>query len=282
MSRLSVRSLVILLVLAVSILIYLLSFLSRQLGLDVPTVLVVVIASLTAVIALIAVVKFRKARALVARNLEAVNLLNQGEVGDALASFEACEREAKQGSFRQLQPLFALNRAVAMMRQSRCEEAVVLCREILAHPSAARHFGAQWGHLVAVSATAELLLPEPNVAAAQTLIDDGWAKTPRAQQAPLFAPRCNLLIRAGKFAEVDTLLSERWAEADGVLRARELRLLQLLWAFALHSHGRTDDARARSRDVGEQVLEEQAVMLKHWPTLAAFVSALSDYRQPTA
>ncbi len=266
------------LVVVLGVLAALLVYASSRLGLDAPLVVLVVFGSLVVFFGVVLARKFRQMQALVTANQDALAKLHQGKALEALQAFEACEASAVEGRFRQLELLFASNRAAALSRLGRTREAVALCRELRGHSDVSRHLKQQWGVFISVCVTAELLLPEPDLDAARRLLDQDGAVAAEAHRAGLLLPRCMLLLRAGHFAEVDPLLQAQWSNADALLGARQLRQLQLLWAFALHQSGRTVDARRRLDAAGPDIVAEAKVLVQGWPELARFVAGLAEYR----
>lgn len=243
----------------------------------VPTLLTVVVLSAAGIY-----IRFGAARGLATESQEGVALLNQGRPAEALAVFDRCEQKAARLRLGGYVELFQMNRAAALIRTGDAATASRLCRALLEKNAGERNLLNYAGNLVAITATAMLLENEADLDAVQRLLDEHEPATAAGQRALLIPPRALLLARRGDDGAVIALLDGRWQEAEGMLPARILRSLHLLWAFALHRRGDFAGARGRLERAGTDIADEAAHLVRDWPELASFAAGGDSYRQPSA
>ncbi len=242
----------------------------------------VLLAVFTVVVVAVVVLYVRMiviARRLALLNQQGVALINQGRAGEALREFESCAAQAKAARLENYGRVFQSNVATALAELGRVEQAHALVRGLLAEHDVSRSLAASWGNFVGLVSTVLWLSRQADPQEAGRFLDDHESDVPQPQRASLITPRVLVLLRQDRYADVDALLSERWLEAEGVLPARRLRRLRLLWAFALHHAGRADDSRRNLEMAGQDVAEESRVLIERSPALAAFLSSTQGYRQ---
>lgn len=242
----------------------------------------VLLAVFTIVVVAVVVLYIRMivtARRLALINQQGVALINQGRAGEALREFESCAAQAKAARLENYGRVFQSNVATALVELGRAEQAHALVRELLAERDARRSLAASWGNFVGLVSTVLWMSKEADAEEAGRFLDEHESDVPPPQRASLITPRVLVLLRQERYADVDALLSERWLEAEGVLPARRLRRLLLLWAFALHHVGRADDSRRKLETAGQDVAEEARTLIERWPDLAAFLSSTQNYRE---
>ncbi|MEM6295183.1 MAG: hypothetical protein AAGA54_28185 [Myxococcota bacterium] len=247
-------------------------------GIGLPLLLLVVFSAIVLGVGVLYARMIVAARTLAALNQDAVAMVNQGRVREGLVAFESCAEKARAARLPGYAMLFQANAASALVELGRPERAVSTCRALEQEPDVRRSLAATWGHFVGTAATAKLLVADADIDATEAYLDRHAPDVSQPQRALLLTPRVIILLRRGRHAEVDPLLSERWLEAEGVLPARRLRRLRLLWAFALHEAGRAEDARERLNAAGPTAVEETEPLTRGWPSLAAYLAGLQGYR----
>ncbi len=252
--------------------------LANLIGVGLPLVLLLAFGAVIVGVVVLYARMIVAARTLAALNQDAVAMVNQGRLREGLVAFESCAEKARVARLPGYAHLFQANAASAFIELGRPEQAQAICRTLEQAPELRRSLAATWGHFVGAAATAKLLVADADIDATEAYLDRHAPELSQPQRALLLTPRVIILLRRGRHADVDQLLSERWLEAEGVLPARRLRRLRLLWAFALHEAGRPDDARERLNAAGPTAAEETVPLTRAWPSLATYLAGLQGYR----
>lgn len=252
--------------------------LARMLDVGVAPVLLLALGAIVAGVVLLYVRMIVAIRRLVLVNQQGVALLNQGRGEEALREFERCVKEAKAARLESYGRLFQANVACAYVELGRHREAHAIVQSLLTEDELKRSLAASWGHFVGLVATILWLSPDAADDEPAQFLATHEPHVPPAQQALLTTAHVLVLLREGRDTEADALLAKRWREAEGLLPARRLRRLTMLWAFALHRAGRADDARRKLETAGEDVALENRMLVAHWPELAAYLSSAQGYR----
>jgi len=174
--------------------------------------------------------------------------------------------------------VFQSNVATALVELGRVEQAHTVLRGLLAESDLRRSLTASWGNFVGLVSIVLWLSHEADSEEAGRFLDEHGSDVPQPQRASLVTPRALVLLRQERYTDVDALLTERWLEAEGVLPARRLRRLVLLWAFALHRAGRADESRSKLETAGPNIVEESRTLIQRWAALEAFLSNTHSYR----
>lgn len=252
---------------------------ARMLDVNAAVVLLVAFGILVTAVTVLYTRMVVAVRRLVLMNQEGVSLLNQGRGEEALRAFEACEARAKAARLTSYGRLFRANTAAALVELGRPREAHAIVQALLREDDLERSLAASWGNFVGLVATVLWLSPEASTEDPERFLDAHASEVPPGQRAVLVTPRVLVLLRQHRYSEAETLLAERWREAEGLLPARRLRRLSVLWAYALHHLGRTDEARRKLDSAGDGAAEENRMLLERWPELAEYLSSAQRYRQ---
>ena len=253
--------------------------LARSLGMDSPLVLLMVFTVFVVALIAVYVRMIVAARRLALLNQHGVALLNQGRAEESLREFESCVAQAKAARLESYGRVFQSNVATALVELGRAEQAHALLRALLAESDLRRSLTASWGSFVGLVSTVLWLSHEAAPEEAGHFLDEYESDVPPPQRASLISPRVLVLLRQERYSDVDALLEGRWLEAEGVLPARRLRRLVLLWAFALHHAGRADESRRKLEAAGPDIAEEARALTERWPDLEAFLASTQGYRE---